>query len=184
MRYPASDTAEKHARILDQAARLFRERGFSGVSLGEAMKAAGLTHGPFYNHFSSKQDLMAACIAHASAQSLADMTSVEPSVAGKSSYISRYLSPAHCNIRGSGCVIAALAAEIARDPSMKPSMTQHLRALIEKFASHFPWRAKRDARREAIQALSSMVGALVLARATDDEALSEEILEAVTAQLT
>ena len=55
MRYPAAETAEKHVRIVEQAARLFRERGFDGVSVGEIMKATGLTHGPFYNHFASKE---------------------------------------------------------------------------------------------------------------------------------
>jgi len=59
MRYPAAETAEKHERILDEAARLFREQGFSGVSVSEIMKATGLTHGPFYNHFDSKEELMA-----------------------------------------------------------------------------------------------------------------------------
>src|SRR6202044_3740203 len=64
MRYPAAETAEKHARILDEAARLFRERGFSGVSVSEIMKATGLTHGPFYNHFDSKEALMADSVMH------------------------------------------------------------------------------------------------------------------------
>src|ERR1700743_2818552 len=62
MRYPAEETAEKHRRILQQASILFRERGFSGVSLSEIMKATGLTHGAFYNHFESKDDLIAKSI--------------------------------------------------------------------------------------------------------------------------
>src|SRR5271155_3143577 len=64
MRYPAAETAEKHERILNEAARLFRERGFSGVSVSEIMKATGLTHGPFYNHFDSKEELMAESVVH------------------------------------------------------------------------------------------------------------------------
>ena len=64
MRYPAAETAEKHQKILDEASRLFKERGF-GVSVSEIMKATGLTHGPFYNHFDSKEALMAECIEHA-----------------------------------------------------------------------------------------------------------------------
>ena len=63
-RYPAAETAKKHERILDEAARLFREKGFSGVSVGEIMKATGLTHGPFYNHFDSKEELMAESVLH------------------------------------------------------------------------------------------------------------------------
>jgi TetR/AcrR family transcriptional repressor of nem operon len=64
VRYPAAETAEKHERILSEASRLFRERGLSGVSVGDLMKASDLTHGSFYNHFDSKQSLIAACIAH------------------------------------------------------------------------------------------------------------------------
>src|SRR5260370_37003440 len=63
MGYSAADTAAKHERILHEASRLFRERGFSGVSVSEIMKASGLTHGPFYNHFSSKERLMAEALA-------------------------------------------------------------------------------------------------------------------------
>jgi AcrR family transcriptional regulator len=62
-RYPAAETAEKHERILSEASRLFRERGLSGVSVGDLMKAADLTHGSFYNHFDSKQSSIAECIA-------------------------------------------------------------------------------------------------------------------------
>ena len=65
MRYPPAETAEKHARILDTASRLFRKRGFDDVSVAEIMKATGLTHGPFYNHFPSKQGLMVEAIRHA-----------------------------------------------------------------------------------------------------------------------
>ena len=57
-RYPAAETAEKHEKILQEASRLFRENGLSGVSVGDLMKAAELTHGSFYNHFESKQDLV------------------------------------------------------------------------------------------------------------------------------
>src|SRR5580692_10250843 len=70
MRYPPEETAEKHARILEQASILFRERGFSGVSLSEIMKATGLTHGAFYNHFESKEDLISESIDDASAKLL------------------------------------------------------------------------------------------------------------------
>jgi TetR/AcrR family transcriptional repressor of nem operon len=72
MRYPAAETAEKHQKILDEASRLFKERGF-GVSVSEIMKATGLTHGPFYNHFDSKEALMAECIAHSAGSALDDL---------------------------------------------------------------------------------------------------------------
>ena len=64
MRYPAEETAAKHDRIVREASRLFRERGFANVSVSEVMKAAGLTHGAFYAHFGSKEELQAAAVAY------------------------------------------------------------------------------------------------------------------------
>ena len=64
MRYPAKETAAKHDRIVKEASRLFRDRGFENVTVGEVMKAAGLTHGAFYAHFGSKQELRKAAVAY------------------------------------------------------------------------------------------------------------------------
>jgi TetR/AcrR family transcriptional repressor of nem operon len=69
MRYPASQTAERHERILREAARLFRERGFDGAGVADIMKAAGLTHGAFYAHFPSKDALEAEAVERAFAHS-------------------------------------------------------------------------------------------------------------------
>jgi TetR/AcrR family transcriptional repressor of nem operon len=176
MRYPAAETAEKHQRILDAASRLFRQRGFADVSVAEIMQATGLTHGPFYNHFPSKQALMAEAVAHASAQTFGRITNTDPSEAGKAAYLSAYLSTAHRDDPGDGCLMASLASDIAREPAVKRAMTTHLTALIDRMAAHFPWRSKRDARGDTIRLLASTVGALILARAVDDDALSAEIL--------
>ncbi len=177
MRYPAAETAEKHARILEAASRLFRERGFADVSVAEIMKATGLTHGPFYNHFASKQALMAEAIGHASAESFAGLDKAESAAA----YQADYLSTAHRDNKADGCLIAALASEIGREPSVRAAVTTHIKALIDKVAAKFPWPAKRDPRAEAIRMTASLVGALILARAVDDPALSEEILRATVA---
>ncbi len=176
MRYPAAETAEKHARIVEQAGRLFRERGFSGVSVGEIMKETGLTHGPFYNHFASKEALIAESLAQASRMSLAGVAGASPNAAGKAAYIASYLSPAHRDAPGAGCLMAALGCDISREPGVRPTFTTHLKTTLERMASHFPWSSKRHERRDTIRTLSAMVGAMVLARAVDDEALSEEIL--------
>jgi TetR/AcrR family transcriptional regulator, transcriptional repressor for nem operon len=179
MRYPASETAEKHTRILNEAARLFRERGFSGVSVNEIMKATGLTHGPFYNHFSSKEELMAESIELAMEASLAALDSAGHSAEGKERYISNYLSMTHCDSLGSGCAMAALGSQIRYEPAVRGPFTRQLKATIDKMTSWFPSRSKRTARSCAIQTAASMVGALMLARAVDDPALAEEILHEV-----
>jgi TetR/AcrR family transcriptional regulator, transcriptional repressor for nem operon len=179
MRYPAAETAEKHERILNEAARLFRERGFSGVSVSEIMKATGLTHGPFYNHFDSKEALMADSVMHGMQTTLDGLEATEGSARGWADYLKRYLSVAHRDACGAGCTMAALAAEVRQEPLVRGPFTARLRAVVETMASHFPWSSKRVARGDAIRALSSMVGAMVLARAVDDDAFSEEILREV-----
>jgi TetR/AcrR family transcriptional regulator, transcriptional repressor for nem operon len=179
MRYPAAETAEKHERILNEAARLFRERGFSGVSVSEIMKATGLTHGPFYNHFDSKEALMADSVMHGMQTTLDGLEATEGSARGWADYLKRYLSVAHRDACGAGCTMAALAAEVRQEPLVRGPFTARLRAVVETMASHFPWSSKRVARGDAIRALSSMVGAMVLARAVDDDAFSEEILKEV-----
>src|ERR1700712_2962633 len=160
MRYPAAETAEKHERILEEASRLFRERGFAGVSVAEIMKATGLTHGPFYNHFASKEALMAESIHHASGKALAELDDTSPSGAGRASFVQGYLSLSHRDAPGDGCLMAALAGEIGREPVVRQSFTEHLRTTIEKLASLFPGGTGRARRRETIHMVSTMVGAL------------------------
>src|SRR5215471_7001382 len=101
MRYPAEETAAKHERIVKEASRLFRERGFENVSVGEVMKAAGLTHGAFYAHFGSKEELQVAAIAYGQGVSL-ERVQRSNSHKGKGSYADRYLSPRHRDNPGNG----------------------------------------------------------------------------------
>jgi TetR/AcrR family transcriptional repressor of nem operon len=178
MRYPAAETAEKHIRILDAASELFRERGFSAVSVAEIMKATGLTHGPFYNHFASKEALVAECLAYTSKKTL-DSLGVVPGPDGRAQFAQIYLSEAHRDHAGRGCLMAALATDIGREPAVKGMLTVHLKAMLGKMLALFPGTSKRAARSEAIRMLSALVGALVLARAVDDEELSAEILQQV-----
>ncbi|QNK65294.1 TetR/AcrR family transcriptional regulator [Variovorax sp. PAMC26660] len=179
MRYPPAETAEKHQKILDEASRLFKERGFDGVSVSEIMKATGLTHGPFYNHFASKEALMAECIDHASAAALAQIDSVAETPDGLLAYMRAYLSADHRDDRGQGCLMAAFAEQTGREQGLSASLTAHLKATIERFTKHFPWRTKKAARSDAILMLAAMLGGVVIARAVNDKALSDEVLEEV-----
>ncbi|MEJ1975567.1 MAG: TetR/AcrR family transcriptional regulator [Acetobacteraceae bacterium] len=182
VRYPAAETAEKHERILSEASRLFRERGLAGVSVGDLMKAADLTHGSFYNHFDSKPSLVAECITHVCALAVGQIEAAKPTDAGKRAFVSKYLSLTARDEPGRACLMSSLGPEIARESAARPAMTRYVRTFIEKVASHFPWPAPADARRDAIRMTASLVGALVLARAVDDEALSKEILQEVIGQ--
>jgi TetR/AcrR family transcriptional repressor of nem operon len=179
MRYPAHETAEKHRQILASASQLFRQRGFLDVSVAEIMKAIGLTHGPFYNHFASKQDLAAKSVAAESERALGELRNCAPTTEGRSAYVNGYLSTAHCEAPGTGCLIATLAADVAREPEAKAVFTTHMQTLIARFAAQFPWRSGRAARGEAIHTLAAMVGGVVLARASADPEFAEEILAEV-----
>jgi TetR/AcrR family transcriptional repressor of nem operon len=184
VRYPAAETAEKHERILSEASRLFRERGLAGVSVGDLMQAADLTHGSFYNHFDSKETLIAECIAHVGADAAKLIDAAEPTVAGKRGFVSQYLSLAARDDPGGACLMPPLGAEIAREPFARSAMTGYVRGFIDRLMSHFPWPTAANARRDVIRMTTSLVGALVLARAVDDDALSEEILQEVIGQFT
>ncbi len=179
MRYPASETAEKHLRILDAASALFRKRGFSGVSVGEIMRATGLTHGPFYNHFESKEALMSESLDHASEASLLAIGTAGNSPEHLLAHFDNYLNAAHRDAPEQGCLLSSLAVDVSREPAVQPALTRHLAAAIAALSRAWGRLSKKAARRQAIHTLSAMVGAMVLSRAVDDPALSDEILNEV-----
>ena len=110
MRVSREQAAENHEQIVEAASRLFRQQGFDGVSVDAIMQQAGLTHGGFYGHFKSKEDLAAQAVARALEQA-AERQSRYTDIAD---LVSNYLSPRHCADRANGCAIAALGADIAR----------------------------------------------------------------------
>ena len=179
MRYPASETAEKHTRALQAAARLFRERGFSGASISEIMAATGLTHGSFYNHFDSKEELLAEALEHASQQNLAGYDAYSKTAEGRKTLYSDYLCAGHRDNPGSACVMSTLGTDFHDLPKARSVITSYIRGTITKLAEYFPRSPKRNARKQAIQTLASLVGAMLLARAVEDRELSDEILKEV-----
>jgi TetR/AcrR family transcriptional repressor of nem operon len=171
MRYPAEETAAKHERIVKEASRLFRERGFENVSVGEVMKAAGLTHGAFYAHFRSKEELEAAAIAYGQGVSLDRVQRSYGVKRGKESYADRYLSARHRDHPGDGCTMAALAQEVARStPELKEALERGLEEILSAMGGN---------RKEALFQTAAMIGGIALARAVHDRRLSDEILESV-----
>jgi TetR/AcrR family transcriptional regulator, transcriptional repressor for nem operon len=175
MRVTREKAAENREKIVATAARLFRENGFDGVGLDAIMESAGLTHGGFYRHFRSKDDLAAEAVAHGlatSARRQAALPSLEALVSG-------YLSPEHRVNRGNGCVIAALGSDMTRQGKhVRRALTAHVRAQIDQLAGWTDGPNAAARRRRAIATLAGMVGALILARAVEDAALSDEILAA------
>lgn len=176
MRYTVEDTAKKHEKILEHGGQLLRERGLSKVSVAEIMKAAGLTHGAFYSHFDSKEDMVAKIVEHVSGAACFEIAEAERTPRGLGAYVESYLSSQHRDGPGAGCLIAAIGAELGREPTIRPALTEHVKATLRALIRPLRSKRIRDARAEAICLLSAMVGAIVLARAVDDEALSDEIL--------
>lgn len=171
MKVSREQMAENRRRILDVASTLFRDRGFEAVSVAEVMKAAGLTHGGFYGHFSSKDDLVAQTLAHVLAADAGGGGEI-------GAYLDAYLSPRHRDDPAAGCPTAGLAATIRhQSPAARGAMTEGLRSQIERIETAIPAADPADRRRTAIGSWAAMVGAVILARAIDDPALSDEILE-------
>jgi TetR/AcrR family transcriptional repressor of nem operon len=171
MRYPGKETAAKHARIVKEASRLFRERGFENVTVGEVMKGAGLTHGAFYAHFGSKQELQEAAVAYGQALTASRTQSNGATKKSKRAYADRYLSPWHRDNPGDGCTMAALAQEVARStPELKATFERGFEEILA---------ARGGDRKEAIFQSAALIGGVVLARAVQNEQLSDEILKSV-----
>jgi TetR/AcrR family transcriptional regulator, transcriptional repressor for nem operon len=171
MKVSREQMAENRRRILDVASRLFRDKGFDDVSVSEVMKAAGLTHGGFYGHFISKDDLVAQTLAHVLATDSGEGGDFRR-------YLETYLSPRHRDDPAGGCPTAGLAAAIRHQtPAARSAMTEGLRSQIGRIEKALPGSDPADKRRAAIGSWAAMVGAVILARAIDDSALSDEILE-------
>ena len=116
MKVSREQAAKNRERILDAAAQLFRERGFEGIGVADLMNAAGLTHGGFYGHFSSKEDLIAQACARALERSHEKWTKRAQRAPDEalSSIARDYLSTRHRDDPGTGCFLAALGSEAAR----------------------------------------------------------------------
>ncbi|GAB3251599.1 TetR/AcrR family transcriptional regulator [Chitinimonas naiadis] len=187
MRVSREQAAESRERILDTAARVFREKGFDGIGLADLMKQAGLTHGAFYGHFSSKEDLMAQASARAGTAAVAEMRHMverSPDEKPLTAIARSYLSERHRANPGAGCVIAALGGDVARQgESVRQGARAGVEANIDFLASVAPGRNVASRREKAINQYATMVGALVLARVAEGTELSDEILQTVIASL-
>jgi TetR/AcrR family transcriptional repressor of nem operon len=178
--------AENHERILDVATRLFRERGIDGIGVADLMKAAGLTHGGFYGHFKSKEDLVAQACARAVSRMRQNWTNVIDQATGDplEALAATYLTPKHRDGAGRGCPMAALGSEIARQgPPVRRAFTDELRPFIDYLSRNVQGNSNSLRRQKALATYAGLVGALIVSRAVDDPDLSNEILSAVAATM-
>lgn len=177
---PRMSEAEKqrsHSRILDAAAQLLRERGIESTSVADAMKAAGMTHGGFYRHFKSKDDLVAAAFRHAVNDVVSEMeqqTTPDGLDSKRDQYIETYLSDAHVKNRAQGCPLAAMGAELARNEGLPRKQgaeaTSRMAALLQ---------TQPDSETEQGQAMMALLlGTITLARLAETDAGAGKALEA------
>lgn len=184
MRVSKQTAADNRRRILAAAARLFREKGIDAASVDAITEAAGLTHGAFYSQFESKEAVVAEALALVLDETR-DLWARDASSGGKRDalerIIDRYLSPDHRDSPGAGCAAAALGPDIARQPKkIRGLATRRLDESLEILGGLVPARSASRRYDTAIRLFSAMVGALILARAVEDEALSRRILRTVS----
>jgi len=184
MRVSRDQVAENRKRIVDEAARLFRERGIATTGVDTVMNAAGLTHGGFYTHFESKDKLAAEACRQSLARSLEKWTALAAKKDPLKGIVEHYLSEQHRDNPGEGCLIAALLTEASRSkPEIRETITDGIKSLLGVLESNVSGRDKKARRDNAVNLFTSLIGALALARAVDDATLSTEFLSTASKAL-
>jgi TetR/AcrR family transcriptional repressor of nem operon len=182
MRYSREHKLETHARIVKKASVRLREKGAHGIGVADLMKDAGLTHGGFYAHFDSREALVIEAFADAMDRSterwrkLAEATPPEKRLAA---IVDSYLTAVHRDDPGHGCAVPTLGAEIAREsPKTRKAFAAKLEQMIEMLADQIPELPRKAARKQAMAAIATMMGTLVLSRIAGTGEFSDEILGA------
>ncbi len=173
MRYSESHKEQTRLRVLGEAAAAIRTKGAERVSVAEVMAAAGLTHGGFYAHFESKDDLIAQAITHmfdGKYNHFLSLTEGREPAAAIASYVDYYLSPSHRLERANGCPIATLSGDL---PNLSGRARERFTEGTERVVAGLAKLAKKlgakDAEALAWSALAEMAGALALSRTVSDE---------------
>jgi TetR/AcrR family transcriptional regulator, transcriptional repressor for nem operon len=186
MRVSREKAAQHRDRIIDAAGALFRAKGFGGIGVADIMKAADLTHGGFYGHFASKDDLVAQASKRTMARAAENWLkrAADDPKAPFAALLAHYLSPRHRDDPGQGCAFAALGNDAARSGKVvRSAFAEGLEPLIDILAQSIPGRSKATRRRKALAAMATLVGALTLARAVEGAPLSDDILNAARHEL-
>ena len=200
MGHSKDDKAESHERIVETAAARFREAGIDGVGVVALMNEAGLTHGGFYRHFASRDELVAEAVeralqdggrsAAALEQKLGDAASSESSAMRQrrqtiwTALVDGYLSLAHRDQLATSCAVTTLAGDVSRsNQRARVAYGQQVNAYLRLFSKLIDAETDGSRRARSIGALATLVGAVSMARAVSDAALSEEILQSARDQL-
>lgn len=184
MGHSQTDKAASKERVLRAAARKVREEGLTRPGIADLMKEAGLTHGGFYKHFASRDDLIAqaAALALADGQAKMERAARKNKDAPRTGLVEAYLRKQHRDSPGTGCALVTLGAAAGRGgQEFKEAYEKQVRSYLDLIAGLHD--DPEDGRSEAMLTLSALVGAMLMARAVADEDLSDELLETVTERL-
>jgi TetR/AcrR family transcriptional regulator, transcriptional repressor for nem operon len=176
-----------HERIVETAARAIRRSGYGGTGVAEIMKEAGLTHGGFYAHFDSREEMLAEAADRAGADGMALLERVAAATPKKplEALLRTYLSKEHVEGVETGCAVAALGSEMPRQaPKVRRAATRRIKEMIDLVARQSPDWGQPGAHERALVTVATAVGALVLARAVDDPKLSDAVRQAALNHLT
>ncbi|MGA4322660.1 TetR/AcrR family transcriptional regulator [Ectopseudomonas hydrolytica] len=181
MRYSEDHKAKTHQRIIDEAALRFRRDGIGATGLQPLMKALGLTHGGFYAHFKSKDDLVETALRHAAEE----LTATSEALAKDAEepltrFIASYLSSAHRANPGAGCPLPTMSAELGQRGEASEITDALIRDRLALIEENLPG---DDAVEQSVLLLSAMVGALLLSRSVKDPELSDRLLKTTRRRL-
>jgi len=184
-RVSRQQTERNREIILQVATRLFRERGLKGLSVAEVMSAAGLTHGGFYGHFESKEALAAQACRQAFAQSVQRWAErIAPTrdrKGARQALVENYLADSNRDLPGEGCPTVGFSGDVCREPADSPlrlAYREGVGALLDDYEGVMEQPQADERRKAALIEFTLMVGAITLARATEGDPLSDEILQA------
>jgi TetR/AcrR family transcriptional repressor of nem operon len=181
MRYAPEHKDETKTRVLKEAAAALRQHGPAGVSVADIMRRAGLTHGGFYAHFATKDDLVGQAVTEMFDQGkrrFARMTAALPPAQAISAYIDAYVSQDHRDHPERGCPITSLAGDLSRaGGAVRNAFDAGVASMVARFAAWLPAPEETRARRAAAL-VAQMAGTVALARAVHDAAAAANILEA------
>jgi TetR/AcrR family transcriptional repressor of nem operon len=180
MRYSPEHKAEIHMKIVKDASRRVRAEGITGAAVSAVMRDAGLTHGGFYKHFGSKDELLTESLSEAF-RDISDRLAhageqAQPETAWKA-IVKTYLSLEYCNHVEYGCPLTALAPELARvDEAIKPRIFEELKKYRSRMLPFMPGRRTADKERAFFSIFSTMVGAIEIARMLPEPVMREKVL--------
>ena len=188
MGHSKAEKEKSHRRIVKTAAARFRERGVDGIGLADLMKEADLTHGGFYGHFASREELVAEaveCALHDGGEAVAAVASTkQPPAAVLGLLVDAYLSLAHRDGLATSCAVTTMANDVARSNARaRSAYTKQVEIYLELLAKLIATEKRKSRRAKAIAALATLVGAVSMSRAVNDEKLSRELLKSVADEL-